>query len=330
MARCPSTTRSAARSARTPSPASAAPIRPAGDAAAPPLGVVERRGRSGDVRRPGRATGRPRRRRRRPRAPQATFTIPGAAPSAAIPGVRRRRGTSGFGCLVGLVILAAVVAGPVIAIVSFVGGRRRRDRRGDGRARRHDDDRRARRDRAEPTRRPRSASTGRSMVQPTNFGGALRPRERQGPRPRGQHPAVARPRLDADGQGQQAAAGVTVDYLGGLNLGRGGERGRRRRPRDRARRDRPSARPRGSCARRRSGTGARRDGINYLVAVARASAAATTGSPTSRTATTSRATRAAASSAGSADGEPPRVRVRRRARAASPRGRPASSRRSGA
>ena len=28
---------------------------------------------------------------------------------------------SGFGCLIGLVILAAIVAGPVIAIVSFVG-----------------------------------------------------------------------------------------------------------------------------------------------------------------------------------------------------------------
>jgi hypothetical protein len=49
-------------------------------------------------------------------APQPTFTV-----QTAIPGARRRRGTSGFGCLIGLVVLAAIVAGPVIAIVSFVG-----------------------------------------------------------------------------------------------------------------------------------------------------------------------------------------------------------------
>ena len=48
--------------------------------------------------------------------PQATFTIPGGAP---LPTVRRRRGT-GLGCLIGLVVVAAVVAGPVIAVVSFV------------------------------------------------------------------------------------------------------------------------------------------------------------------------------------------------------------------
>ena len=56
-----------------------------------------------------------------PAAPQATFTIPGTIPVSSIPGVRRRRGMSGFGCLIGIVVLAAVVAGPIIAIVSFVG-----------------------------------------------------------------------------------------------------------------------------------------------------------------------------------------------------------------
>src|SRR5215218_605802 len=51
---------------------------------------------------------------------QVTFSVPEGAPVMALPGVRRRR-MGGLGCLVGLVILAAVVAGPVIAIVSFVG-----------------------------------------------------------------------------------------------------------------------------------------------------------------------------------------------------------------
>jgi len=50
----------------------------------------------------------------------AAFSIPEGAPVAVLPGGRRRR-AGGLGCLVGLVILAAVVAGPVIAIVSFVG-----------------------------------------------------------------------------------------------------------------------------------------------------------------------------------------------------------------
>ena len=48
-----------------------------------------------------------------------SFTIPGTVPTA-IPRVRRRR-MGGFGCLIGLVFLVAIVAGPVIAIISFVG-----------------------------------------------------------------------------------------------------------------------------------------------------------------------------------------------------------------
>jgi hypothetical protein len=51
---------------------------------------------------------------------QVTFSLPEGAPVTVMPGGRRRR-AGGLGCLVGLVILAAVVAGPVIAIVSIVG-----------------------------------------------------------------------------------------------------------------------------------------------------------------------------------------------------------------
>jgi len=53
-------------------------------------------------------------------AQQVTFSLPEGAPATVVPGVRRRR-AGGLGCLIGLVILAAVVAGPVIAIISFVG-----------------------------------------------------------------------------------------------------------------------------------------------------------------------------------------------------------------
>ena len=53
-------------------------------------------------------------------AEPAAPTVPAPAPAMAIPGPRRRR-AGGVGCLVGLVILAAVVAGPIIAVVSFIG-----------------------------------------------------------------------------------------------------------------------------------------------------------------------------------------------------------------
>jgi len=50
----------------------------------------------------------------------ASFTIPGQIPVAGRP-KKTRRGTSGLGCLIGLVVLAAVIAGPIIAIVAIVG-----------------------------------------------------------------------------------------------------------------------------------------------------------------------------------------------------------------
>jgi hypothetical protein len=46
--------------------------------------------------------------------------VPDGAPVTVMPTVRRRR-MGGLGCLIGLVILAAVVAGPVIAVFSIVG-----------------------------------------------------------------------------------------------------------------------------------------------------------------------------------------------------------------
>lgn len=51
--------------------------------------------------------------------PQVTFSIPEGAPVTVVPAVRKRR--SGLGCVVGLVILGAVVAGPIFAVVSIVG-----------------------------------------------------------------------------------------------------------------------------------------------------------------------------------------------------------------
>jgi hypothetical protein len=55
-----------------------------------------------------------------PEPAQVTFSVPEGAPVTVMPTVRRRR-TGGLGCLVGLVILAAVVAGPVIVVFSIVG-----------------------------------------------------------------------------------------------------------------------------------------------------------------------------------------------------------------
>jgi hypothetical protein len=47
-----------------------------------------------------------------------TFSVPKGAPITVIPGRRR---TSGLGCLVGVAILGAIVVGPVIGLVGFVG-----------------------------------------------------------------------------------------------------------------------------------------------------------------------------------------------------------------
>ena len=55
-----------------------------------------------------------------PETPRITFSVPEGAPVTVLPGARRRRGR-GLGCVVGLVILAAIVAGPVIAVVGLVG-----------------------------------------------------------------------------------------------------------------------------------------------------------------------------------------------------------------
>jgi hypothetical protein len=57
---------------------------------------------------------------RPPEPPQVTFSVPQGAPVTVVPGVRKRRG-GGLGCLVGLVILGAVVAGPIFAVVGIVG-----------------------------------------------------------------------------------------------------------------------------------------------------------------------------------------------------------------
>jgi hypothetical protein len=57
---------------------------------------------------------------RAPEPARVTFSVPEGAPVTVLPGVRRRR-AGGLGCLVGLVVLGAVVAGPVIAIVGLVG-----------------------------------------------------------------------------------------------------------------------------------------------------------------------------------------------------------------
>jgi hypothetical protein len=54
-----------------------------------------------------------------PDASRVTLSVPKGAPITVIPGRRRRSG--GLGCFVGIVILAAVVVGPVIGLVSFVG-----------------------------------------------------------------------------------------------------------------------------------------------------------------------------------------------------------------
>jgi hypothetical protein len=54
-----------------------------------------------------------------PEPSRVTLSVPKGAPITVIPGRRRR--TSGLGCFVGIAILAAIAAGPVIGLVSFVG-----------------------------------------------------------------------------------------------------------------------------------------------------------------------------------------------------------------
>jgi len=58
--------------------------------------------------------------RAEPEPSQVTFSVPEGAPVTVVPGGRRRR-AGGLGCLVALLILGVVVAGPVIALVTFVG-----------------------------------------------------------------------------------------------------------------------------------------------------------------------------------------------------------------
>jgi hypothetical protein len=55
-----------------------------------------------------------------PAPPQVALSMPESAPVAVMPPGRRRR-AGGLGCLIGLVVLGAIVAGPVIAIVGLVG-----------------------------------------------------------------------------------------------------------------------------------------------------------------------------------------------------------------
>jgi hypothetical protein len=58
--------------------------------------------------------------RTQPERPPMTLSVPEGAPVTVMPGVPKRRGR-GLGCLVGLVIAAAIAAGPVIGIVALVG-----------------------------------------------------------------------------------------------------------------------------------------------------------------------------------------------------------------
>lgn len=54
-----------------------------------------------------------------PQPEQPSFSIPAQIPGAGRP-TRRRRGIGGFGCLFALLFAGAILAGPIIAIVSFV------------------------------------------------------------------------------------------------------------------------------------------------------------------------------------------------------------------
>jgi hypothetical protein len=55
-----------------------------------------------------------------PEPARVTFSVPERLPVTVMPGARRRR-AGGLGCLVALLVGGAVVAGPIIAIVSIVG-----------------------------------------------------------------------------------------------------------------------------------------------------------------------------------------------------------------
>jgi hypothetical protein len=115
------------------------------------------------------------------------------APEAPAPQPVRVRRARGLGCLVGLVILAAVVAGPVIAIVSIVGSASDTidDVTGalDGIATLEPPD--APEAPAEPPPPP-AGVTGRSMIAPTNFAPVLRQLRADGV------PAIVQIRLSPD------------------------------------------------------------------------------------------------------------------------------------
>ena len=147
-------------------------------------------------------------------APQATFTIPGSYQAPAIPGPRRRRGMGGLGCLIGLVVLAVVVAGPVIALVSFVGDA----------SDAIDDvtgvlDGGTTIDPGDDVPPPPVGIAGRSMVSEANFGAALR---RIGGEGFGRPMSI---RLSPDRVSMQMVKSgklrpiVTVNYLGELDEG---------------------------------------------------------------------------------------------------------------
>jgi hypothetical protein len=55
-----------------------------------------------------------------PEAPRMTSSVPEGAPATALPGVGKRRG-AGLGCVVALVVAAAVIAGPVIGVIAIFG-----------------------------------------------------------------------------------------------------------------------------------------------------------------------------------------------------------------
>ena len=218
----------------------------------------------------------------------------------------------GLGCLIGLVVLAAVVAGPVIALVSFVGDATRRDRRRDRRARRTPRSMVPEPD-GDGGRRP-SGIAGRSMVREAEL------RRARSAGSRGEE--LGRPmsiRLSPDRASMQMVKGgklrpvVTVDFRGELDpgptAGIGGA---------------PPTFPLGEGRPGRAGAARARRGRALPGAQAehgsttssarrtRRAAAGIAGTPTTRTtAATSRATRAGASS-GASSREAPRVGMRER------------------
>jgi hypothetical protein len=106
-----------------------------------------------------------------PAPAQVTLSMPEAAPVTVMPGGRRRR-AGGLGCLIGLVVLGAVVAGPVIAIVSLVGSASDVI---DGVSEAIDPE-----NLDVPVVTPPAGSTGKSMIAKGNLAGALARLEQDG------------------------------------------------------------------------------------------------------------------------------------------------------